>query len=233
MTRRSHAKFPRFATLLLAAAAGATAVACAKKVELKMTVDVLAEPGTADVEYRNKSVGPVPQRIGIETFEDLDSIHAKSADGQVVEKRIRILSPETAQVIFRFAKDASPLAKKLGAARLLVFEYSEKVSFDIGKADLKPEALPILNKQKEILNTYFPAAKAYVCGYTDSTGSDDLNLKLSLERANAVFNYLSAAGGVAKSRLEPRGFGKDFPVETNGTAAGRAANRRTEVVLPQ
>jgi outer membrane protein OmpA-like peptidoglycan-associated protein len=233
MTRRSHAKFARFATLLLAAAAGATAAGCAKKVELKMTVDVLAEPGTADVEYRNKSVGPVPQRIGIETFEDLDSIQAKSADGQVVEKRIRILSPETAQVIFRFAKDASPLAKKLGAVRLLVFEYSEKVSFDIGKADLKPEALPILNKQKEILNTYFPAAKAYVCGYTDSTGSDDLNLKLSLERANAVFNYLSAAGGVAKSRLEPRGFGKDFPVETNGTPAGRQANRRTEVVLPQ
>ncbi|MDQ2969800.1 MAG: OmpA family protein, partial [Acidobacteriota bacterium] len=199
----------------------------------KMTVDVLSEPGSADVEYRNKSVGPVPQRIGIETFEDLDSIQAKSADGQVVEKRIRILSPETAQVIFRFAKDASPLAKKLGAARLLVFEYSEKVSFDIGKADLKPEALPILNKQKEILNTYFPAAKAYVLGYTDSTGSDDLNLKLSLERANAVFNYLSAAGGVSKARLEPRGFGKDFPVETNGTAAGRAANRRTEVVLPQ
>lgn len=231
MTRGSHAKFPRFATLLLAAAAAAAG--CAKKVELKMTVDVLAEPGSAEVEYRNKSVGPVPQRIGIETFEDLDSIQAKSADGQVVEKRIRILSPETAQVIFRFAKDASPLAKKLGAARLLVFEYSEKVSFDIGKADLKPEALPILNKQKEILNTYFPAAKAYVCGYTDATGSDDLNLKLSLERANAVFNYLSAAGGVAKSRLEPRGFGKDFPVETNGTAAGRAANRRTEVVLPQ
>ncbi len=231
MTRGSHAKFPRFAMLLLAVAAAAGG--CAKKVELKMTVDVLAEPGTADVEYRNKSVGPVPQRIGIETFEDLDSIQAKSADGQVVEKRIRILSPETAQVIFRFAKDASPLAKKLGAARLLVFEYSEKVSFDIGKADLKPEALPILNKQKEILNTYFPAAKAYVCGYTDATGSDDLNLKLSLERANAVFNYLSAAGGVSKARLEPRGFGKDFPVETNGTAAGRAANRRTEVVLPQ
>ena len=214
-------------------AALALATGCAKRLELKMTVDVLAEPGTADVEYRNKSVGPVPQRIGIETFEDLDSIQAKSADGQVVEKRIRILSPETAQVIFRFAKDASPLAKKLGAARLLVFEYSEKVSFDIGKSDLKPEALPILNKQKEILNTYFPNAKAYVCGYTDSTGSDDLNLKLSLERANAVFNYLSAAGGVAKSRLEPRGFGKDFPVETNATPVGRALNRRTEVVLPE
>jgi len=216
------------------AAAGLLVLAtgCAKKLELKMTIDVLSEPGKADVEYRNKPLGAVPQRINTETFDDLESIKATAADGQVIEKRIRILSPETAQVIFKFGKEPSPLAKKLGVSRLLVFEYAEKVSFDTGKADLKPEALPILNKQKEILNTYFPNAKAYVCGYTDSTGSDDLNMKLSLDRANAVFNYLSAAGGVAKSRLEPKGFGKDFPVDTNATPAGRTLNRRTEVVLP-
>lgn len=217
----------------LAAAVLVAATGCTKKLELKMTIDVLSEPGKADVEYRNKPVGAVPQRINIETFDDLESIKATAPEGQVIEKRIRILSPETAQVIFRFGKDVSPLAKKLGATRLLVFEYAEKVSFDTGKADLKPEALPILNKQKEILNTYFPNAKAFVCGYTDSTGSDDLNMKLSLDRANAVFNYLSAAGGVAKSRLEPRGFGKDFPVESNATPQGRALNRRTEVVLPE
>lgn len=223
-------KLSRWAVLLAALAA---ASGCAKRLELKMTIDVLSEPGKAEIEYRSKNLGVVPQRINIETFDDLESIRATAADGQIVEKRIRILSPETAQVIFRFAKEASPLARKLGASRLLVFEYSEKVSFDSGKSDLKPEALPILNKQKEILNTYFPNAKAYVCGYTDSTGGDDLNLKLSLDRANAVFNYLSAAGGVAKSRLEPRGFGKEFPVEPNTTAAGRQLNRRTEVVLPQ
>jgi outer membrane protein OmpA-like peptidoglycan-associated protein len=221
----------RIAVLLLGAASAAGCAA--KRTELKMTVDVLAEPGKANVEYRNKPLGVVPQRINIETFDDLESIRATGLEGEVVEKRIRILSPETAQVIFRFGKEASPLAKKLGAAHLLVFEYSEKVSFDSGKSELKPEALPILNKQREILNTYFPNAKAYVCGYTDSTGGDDLNLKLSLDRASAVFNYLSAAGGVAKSRLEPRGFGKEFPVENNQTPAGRALNRRTEVVLPQ
>ena len=203
--KRSPGTFRGTLPVLLLLAALAFASACAKQTELKMTIDVLSEPGKADVEYRNKPVGAVPQRINIQTFDDLESIKATAADGQVVEKRIRILSPETAQVIFRFAKEPSPLAKKLGAARLLVFEYSEKVSFDIGKSDLKPEALPILNKQKEILNTYFANAKAYVCGYTDSTGSDDLNMKLSLDRANAVYNYLSAAGGVAKSRLEPRG----------------------------
>ena len=209
---------------LLPALAGALLIlvtGCAKKTELKMTIDVLSEPGKADVEYRSKPLGQVPQRITTETFDDLESIKATAADGQVIEKRIRILSPETAQVIFKFGKEPSALAKKLGAQRLLVFEYAEK-----------PEALPILNKQKEILNTYFPNAKAYVCGYTDSTGGDELNLKLSLDRANAVFNYLSATGGVDKARLEPKGFGKDFPVDSNATPAGRALNRRTEVVLP-
>ncbi|HEY6147102.1 MAG TPA: OmpA family protein [Thermoanaerobaculia bacterium] len=224
---------PSRSAVLLAVLAGAAAASgCAKRLELKMTIDVLSEPGKADVEYRKKPIGAAPQRVNIDTFDDLESIRASIADGQVVEKRIRILSPETAQVIFRFAKEPSPLAKKLGAARLLVFEYSEKVSFDSNKSDLKPEALPILNKQREILTTYFPNAKAYVCGYTDSTGKDDLNLKLSLDRANAVANYLQA-GGVEKSRLEPRGFGKEFPIETNATPVGRAFNRRTEVVLPQ
>ena len=48
-----------------------------------------------------------------------------------------------------------------------------------------------------------------------------------------ALRLLSAAGGVSKARLEPRGFGKEFPIDTNATISGRAANRRTEVVLPQ
>ena len=67
LTTASQPKVPRGATRRLGVA-GAGAGGCAKKVELKMTVDVLAEPGTADVEYRNKSLGPVPQRIGTNHF---------------------------------------------------------------------------------------------------------------------------------------------------------------------
>ena len=57
-------------------------------------------------------------------------------------------------------------------------------------------------------------------------GLDPISLKL------AVTAYL-VTGGVARGRLEPRGFGKEFPVDDNGSSSGRAANRRTEVVLPQ
>ena len=205
---------------------------CAKKLELKMAVDVLSDPQKAQVKYKNKALGEAPQSVSIATFDDLQAISATSGSGNVVEKRIRILSPDKAQVIFRFGKEPSPLAKRLGAAKLLVFEYTEKVSFDTGKFDLKTDARPILDKQKEILNAYFPNARVFVCGYTDSTGGDDLNLKLSLDRANAVTDYL-VTGGVTRGRLEPRGFGKEFPVDDNGSSTGRAANRRTEVVLPQ
>ncbi|SRR6266542_783459 len=210
------------------------AAGCAKKVELKMAVDVLSEPAKAEVKYHNKTLGEAPRSVTIATFDDLESITATAGSENVVEKRVRILTPEKAQLIFRFGKEPSPLAKKLGAAKLLVFEYAEKVSFDSSKFDLKAEARPILDKQKEILNAYFPNAKAYVCGYTDSTGSDDFNNKLSLDRANAVRAYLSGgANAVSNTRLEPRGFGKDFPIDDNGTSAGRAINRRTEIVLPQ
>lgn len=209
------------------------AAACAPKVELKMAVEVVTKPEKATVTYHGKTLGEAPVQVNIGTYEDLQSLTAQSFGLEVVEKRIRILSPEKAQLIYKFGKaEESDLARELHISRVLIFEYGEKVSFDSGKYDLKPQALPILNKQADILKIYFPNAQVFVCGYTDSTGSDDFNLKLSLKRAQAVSDYL-VARGVDTTRLKTRGFGKQFPVESNASAAGKALNRRTEVVLPQ
>jgi outer membrane protein OmpA-like peptidoglycan-associated protein len=154
-------------------------------------------------------------------------------DLDVVEKRIRILAPDKAVVVFHLGKGGiSPVAKKLSLTRVLVFEYAEKVCFDSAKADLKPDAIPVLARQAEILNRYFPKAQAYVCGYTDSTGSDAFNEKLSLQRAETVRNFL-VNQSVDPSRLKTQGFGKQFEVAPNTTAEGRALNRRTEVILPE
>jgi outer membrane protein OmpA-like peptidoglycan-associated protein len=90
----------------------------------------------------------------------------------------------------------------------------------------------VLAKQAEILNQYFPKAAVYVCGYTDSTGSDALNDKLSLQRAETVRNFL-VNQKVDAARIKTQGFGKQFEVASNGTAEGRALNRRTEVILPE
>jgi len=225
---------PRTPLLSLAVAAVLLSACAAKEVRLRMSLEVVSRPEKAQVTYHGKSVGEAPAEIDVKTYEDLDSVVASLKDLSVVEKRLRIISPDRAQLIFRFGKEAeqSPLARTLGVQNVLIFDYSEKVAFDVDKFDLKPEFLPLLNTQADILQVYFPKAPVFVCGYTDSTGSEDHNLKLSLKRAQAVADYL-VARGLDKARLQIRGFGKDYPVESNGTAAGRALNRRTEVVLPQ
>lgn len=217
-------------------AGAALAVSCASKeevVQLQMGLEVVSQPEKAEVRYRGKSLGETPVQLDVKTYEDLQSIVAAKEDLAIVEKRLRILSPDRAQLIFKFGKEEqSPIAKVIGVENVLIFDYSEKVAFDVEKFDLKPEFLPILNTQADILTVYFPRAEVYVCGYTDATGSEEYNLRLSLKRAQAVADYL-VARGVDKERLKIRGFGKQYPVESNASAAGRALNRRTEVVLPQ
>ena len=203
------------------------------KVEMKMAVEVLSEPEKATVSYKGEVVGETPKSFNVSTFEDVSSITVTSPGLEVIEKRIRTLSPDQAQVIFRLGKGGiSPIAKKLGLTHILIFEYGEKVCFDSAKADLKPDALPVLVRQAEILNQYFPKAAVYVCGYTDSTGSDALNDRLSLQRAETVRTFL-VSHNVDAARLKTEGFGKQFEVASNATPEGRALNRRTEVILPE
>jgi outer membrane protein OmpA-like peptidoglycan-associated protein len=67
-------------------------------------------------------------------------------------------------------------------------------------------------------------------GHTDSIGSDEYNLKLSQQRADAVREYLIGQG-VPAATVTARGFGKAAPVEPNDTAAGRQRNRRVDMVV--
>ena len=217
---------------LALASAAASAAACAPKVDLKMAVEVVSDPGPATVTFKGKEIGATPAALEVKTFDELMSIAARKDGAPIAEKRVRILSPDKAQLVFRFGTEASAVAKKLGLTKVLVFDYSEKVSFDSGRSELKPEGLPVLNRQAEILTGYFPGVDVYVCGHTDSTGGDDLNLALSLDRARVVSDYL-VARGIPKERLKVQGFGKEYPNDTNETPAGRANNRRTELILPQ
>jgi outer membrane protein OmpA-like peptidoglycan-associated protein len=214
-------------------AASVLLVGCATKtIEMKMAVDVVSDPEKAQITYKGKNIGETPQSLQVTTFDDVASLTATKDGLEIVEKRIRILTPDKAVVAFRLGKDGvSPVAKRLALTRILVFEYSEKVCFDSAKADLKPDAIPVLARQAEILNRYFPKSQVYVCGYTDSTGSDAFNEKLSLQRAETVRNFL-VNQSVDPARLKTQGFGKEFEVAPNSTSEGRALNRRTEVILP-
>ncbi len=103
------------------------------------------------------------------------------------------------------------------------------VLFDTGKFDLRSEAREKLAKLSGIVLAH-PGLKLAIEGYTDSTGSDELNRKLSQDRADAVRGYLTEQG-LAQDSVTAQGFGKSEPVADNNTAAGRQKNRRVEIVV--
>ena len=103
------------------------------------------------------------------------------------------------------------------------------VLFDTGKSNLKPGTQVSLARVAGILQSY-PSLKIQVEGYTDSTGSDELNQKLSDARASTTATFL-AAQGVSQDNVSSEGYGKSDPVADNSTAAGRAQNRRVNLVV--
>jgi len=103
------------------------------------------------------------------------------------------------------------------------------ISFDSGRADIKPNLRPILDQFANGLSGQ-PNTEIRIVGHTDSQGSDAVNNPLSLQRAQAAKNYLSARG-VDASRISVAGRGEHEPVADNSSEAGRARNRRVEIFL--
>jgi outer membrane protein OmpA-like peptidoglycan-associated protein len=103
------------------------------------------------------------------------------------------------------------------------------VLFATGKSDLKASATANLNKLVAFLKQY-PERSVLIEGHTDSTGSDELNQKLSEHRADSVKAFL-VSGGIDDARISTAGKGKADPVADNKTASGRQQNRRVEIVI--
>lgn len=103
-----------------------------------------------------------------------------------------------------------------------------QVNFATDKADLLPDSKPQLDQVLALL-TQDPALSLSVEGHTDNTGTAERNRTLSIARATSVVAALTGQGIDAK-RLAAAGFGQDKPVADNGTEAGRAKNRRVELV---
>lgn len=104
----------------------------------------------------------------------------------------------------------------------------EGVFFDFDKSVIKPEGRVKLDSAVTILNR-FSDMRVEIQGHTDSIATEQYNIGLSNRRANAVKDYLMSKG-IAASRLTTRGLGETSPAADNGTAAGRALNRRVILI---
>jgi outer membrane protein OmpA-like peptidoglycan-associated protein len=111
----------------------------------------------------------------------------------------------------------------------LKIEVPSDVSFDTGRADIKPNLRPILDKFAQGLVSN-ASATVRIVGHTDSRGSDAINDPLSVNRAASVRDYLTTRG-VAASKIAIDGRGSHEPIADNATEAGRAKNRRVEIFM--
>ncbi|UYW01592.1 OmpA family protein [Flavobacterium agricola] len=100
------------------------------------------------------------------------------------------------------------------------------IQFEFNKSTLTAKAKQNLDKLTEVFKEY-PDTDITIYGYTDNKGSDEVNLRISKQRATAVKDYL-VAQGLKASRFAVEGLGKADPIATNDTDAGRALNRRVE-----
>jgi outer membrane protein OmpA-like peptidoglycan-associated protein len=111
----------------------------------------------------------------------------------------------------------------------LKLEIPSDISFDTNRADIKPNFRPILDRFATTLQEN-PATYVTIIGHTDSTGGDQINQPLSLDRAAHARQYL-AARGVDPNRITVEGRAAREPVASNEDPAGRARNRRVEIYV--
>ncbi len=103
------------------------------------------------------------------------------------------------------------------------------ITFGTNEYTIQPSFQPVLNSIAKVIKEY-DKTMVQIVGYTDNTGSVAYNNTLSLQRANAVSNYLRLQG-VSAERLITDGAGPKNPIASNATVAGREQNRRVEIVL--
>lgn len=191
----------------------------------------------------------------IETL--LDSLESKDQQIADLNTNVNNLNQRIAELesmLGGIQKEQTELAKKMKAQEAVrqkfnelaqVFDKTEGkvlrdgnniiirlvgLNFDVGKSVIKPEHFGILTKVKNAIKL-FEGAEVEIQGHTDSYGSDEANLKLSQERAEAVRAYLLANMEINPDLIKAVGYGENVPIANNETPEGRAKNRRIDVVI--
>ncbi len=164
-----------------------------------------------------------------EEQEKLAALAAEQARAEQAERELARLRAEHEKSRAELTATLSRLAKVREEARGVIVTLPGNIYFNFNKADVKPAMQMQLTKIAQALAAV-PDQKLLIEGHTDSVGSNEYNRSLSESRAQSVQTIL-LAGGIAAERMEIKGYGESKPIADNDTPAGRAQNRRVEIVL--
>jgi len=181
----------------------------------------------------NSNVGKLEANLksANQTLQEKDDV-LKRTKG-VLKTQEEQLARASTQVRFQQAMDEA--RKVLSPDDALVYQQGNKlvfrlkrINFQSGAAEI-PEFSKLLIAKANAIIKNLDAEKVVVQGHTDSIGSTTINKRLSTERATAVANYIFSLSGGYK--IQYVGFGESHPISSNETAAGRATNRRVDLVV--
>ena len=169
----------------------------------------------ADME---EELSALDERLGGATAERAALIQRLEAQARVKEQFERVEKMFTSDEARVFRQGDTIILRLVG------------LSFDSGASQIRPQSFDLLAKVEKAIDV-FPRSELIIEGHTDSHGGDDLNQKLSQERAESVRQYMINAMRIPTYRLIATGYGETRPVASNETEAGRARNRRIDIVI--
>jgi outer membrane protein OmpA-like peptidoglycan-associated protein len=208
-----------------------------KKIDAERQANELQS--SSDAQARAQAQAAAATRLKEQAQSEAAKAQSETAAAQTDAEQARIAAQKAQEGEHRANSDKAAMRAQLSeqlnrilatrdSARGLIVSMSD-VLFDTGQYTLKPGAREKLAKVAGILLAY-PGLNIEVDGYTDNVGGDDMNQKLSENRAGAVRDYL-VEQGVTTNSVSAKGFGNTLPVASNDNAAGRQANRRVELVV--
>ena len=199
----------------------------------------VADSDTKETEFKENATGEQDSKLQ----ELADQLGASKEEIKELQESIENLEAEKMKLSEELAeKIEESLAENFMSdqvdvsfdANCVILSLNGAFLFDSGKADLKTEAKPILNKIGKILNRYADNT-VEIEGHTDSVplngGRYENNDVLSSYRALAVFNYLKDNASIDPGIMKHSGRGEYMPIADNSTPEGRAKNRRVEIKI--
>jgi outer membrane protein OmpA-like peptidoglycan-associated protein len=221
----AHGKL--FLTGIAIAAGGALLAGCSSTRAPNASLDQ-AKVAVANAQNDPAVRTTAPERLADaqEALSTAQTAYNDDEDKSVVDHNA-YLAQRYAQIAMEAAKFRSSVAQSANIARVVTLP---EVLFETGKSDLNPRGMQAVHDIASFMHER-PDRSIQITGYTDSTGSAQLNAALSDARAASVKTAL-VSQGIPASRIETKGMGPANPVASNDTAAGRQQNRRVELTFP-